>query len=312
MAGGLSPRDRSRGRMRETLVGIDIGGTHIKAVVTDAEGAALQQLRLATGDADDAYKIAVADLLRTFIDQFGEPSSVGISSPGLAARDHRSIAWMRGRMAGLEGYDWSEHLDRPVRVLNDAHAALLGETWRGAAAGSRDAVMLTLGTGVGGAILCDGRLLRGHLGRAGHLGHISLNPHGARDIVNTPGSLEDLIGDHTVVARSGGRFADTKALVTAVHGGDGDAKALWAESINALAAALVSIINSVDPEVVILGGGIAKAGAALLHPLQQQLDLFEWRPTGQPVRLVFAILDEFAGAFGAARFAMTYSTLEQR
>ena len=294
--------------MSNLAFGIDIGGTRIKAVVTDAQGSLHHQQSLATGDATDAYKQAVADLIADLIKRFGEPVAIGISSPGLVARDHRSIAWMRGRMAGLEGYDWGKHLGRQVRVINDAHAALLGETWRGAAAGTRDAIMFTLGTGVGGAILCDGRLLQGHLGRAGHLGHLSLNPRGQRDIVNTPGSLEDLIGDHTIGARSGGRFADTRSLVAAVEQGDAAAKSIWLESITALAAAIVSVINAVDPQVVILGGGIAKAGATLLDPLRAQLDLMEWRPTGEPVRIVFAVLDDFAGAFGAARFAISYSS----
>lgn len=116
---------------------------------------------MATGDATDAYKPATAALVADLIEKFGPPQAIGISSPGLAARDHRSSAWMRGRMARVEGYDWRSQLGREVWVPNDAHAALMGETWIGAAAQARNAVMLTLGTGVGGAILCVGRLLRG-------------------------------------------------------------------------------------------------------------------------------------------------------
>src|SRR5207249_2187105 len=127
---------------------------------------------------------------------------------GLPARDGRSIASMPGRLAGLEGLNWQQWLGlaKPVPVFNDAQAALLGEVWLGAAKGAANAVLLTLGTGVGGAAMVDGRVLRGHLGRAGHLGHVALDPDGPGDIVNTPGSLEDAIGEHTLTVRSRGGF----------------------------------------------------------------------------------------------------------
>jgi glucokinase len=89
-------------------------------------------------------------------------------------------------LQGLENFDWSDYLKASVRVLNDAHAALLGESWLGAVAGKRNVFLLTLGTGVGGAILSEGHLLRGTIGRAGHLGHITLNPNGTLDIVQLP------------------------------------------------------------------------------------------------------------------------------
>jgi glucokinase len=95
---------------------------------------------------------------------------------------------MQGRLNGLQGFVWTDFLDspRPVVVLNDAHAALLGEVWKGAARGYNNVILLTLGTGVGGALLIDGRLAQGNIGRAGHLGHVSLNSDGAPDIAGTP------------------------------------------------------------------------------------------------------------------------------
>jgi glucokinase len=235
---------------------------------------------------------------------------IGIAAPGLPAKDQRSIAFMPGRLPGLEGLVWQKFLKvrHPVPVLNDAQAALLGEVWRGAARGSKNALLLTLGTGVGGAAIVDGQLLRGHLGRSGHFGHISLDPGGALDIVNTPGSLEDLIGDCTVKRRTGGRFESTTALVAAVRHGDKEANRVWLASIQALAASIISLINVLDPERVILGGGIAQAGSILLDPLRKLLDKFEWRPGGAKVHIVRAKLGDRAGAFGAAWNAMTYTT----
>jgi glucokinase len=176
----------------------------------------------------------------------------------------------------------------------------LGEVWKGAAAGCRDVILLTLGTGVGGAILSDGRLLKGAIGRAWHLGHISIDPNGERSIFGIPGALEPAIGNYNVARRSGGRFTSTRQLVDAHLAGDAQATEVWLASVNALARAVTSFINCLDPEVVILGGGIAQAGPALFEPLRRILDDIEWRPGGHRVRVVPAALGEWAGTCGAA------------
>jgi glucokinase len=192
-----------------------------------------------------------------------------------------------------------------VPVINDGHAALNAETWLGAGRGCRDLVMLTLGTGVGGAILVDGRVLIGSTGRGGHLGHMTVNATGDKDIVNTPGSLEDAIGNCTVARRTGGRFTSTDALIAAHRQGDRAATEVWLASIDALAAALASIVNAVDPSRIILGGGItASAGDALFGPLRARMNDVEWRPDGTPVEIVAAELGDEAGAIGAAKLAL--------
>jgi glucokinase len=282
-------------------IGIDIGGTNIKAVALKPDGREILRDITPTGDASDAYRSTVLDIVTRIEQVHGPARALGVSSPGLASPDGRKIVWMMGRMAGVMGFDWTTHLKRsePVRVLNDAHAALLGEVRAGAARGRRDVVMLTLGTGVGGAIMSEGRLLKGHLGRAGHLGHISLDPAGTLDIVRTPGSLEDAIGDHTIAQRTRGRYASTKRLVESIDD-DPLARTVWEASVRSLAAGMVSIINAVDPEVFVLGGGIVAAGDALLIPLREQLDRLEWCPTGQRVSIVRATLGDYAGAVGAA------------
>jgi len=286
-------------------LGIDLGGTQIKALAISREGKELSRISAATQDEGVHWKENVRGVVGEIIAAHGAAEHIGIAAPGLAARDEKYIAYMPGRLASLEGLDWSEYLNAacPVRVLNDAHAALLGEVWLGAAQGVRDAFMLTLGTGVGGAILCNGKLLRGHIGRAGHLGHISLDPHGTPDIVNTPGSLEDAIGNCTLALRSGGRFRDSIALLAAVEIGDEDAMKLWDDSVRTLAAAIASCLNVLDPELVVLGGGLINAGDKLFAPLGEYLDAMEWRPGGHRVKIVAAQLGEYAGAYGAARYA---------
>ncbi|MEM8738903.1 MAG: ROK family protein [Planctomycetota bacterium] len=291
-------------------LGIDIGGTMIKAVggrgardrpggILDLEAA--RRLEVPTPTTRGGLIDAVSGLIESL---GGGEGPVGVASPGLAGRDNRSIHWMRGRLSAVEGLDWSAALGREAAVLNDAHAATLGEAWAGAAAGRSDVVMLTLGTGVGGGVICGGRLLQGATGRAGHLGHITLDLDGERDIVNTPGSLEDWVGNHTVAARTG--FGSTSELVAAVGRGEPAAEAHWDRTLHALACGVGSLINAFDPEVVVLGGGIAQAGeAALFGPLAEKLAEVEWRPTGSGVPVVPAELGPWAGAVGAARFAET-------
>jgi glucokinase len=294
-------------------IGIDVGGTNIKTVAVSRRGDLLHQAEQPTTDdrADWAARIR-EEIDRIEAAQHEAAGWVGLAAPGLAARDGRSIAWMQGRLDAIQGLDWTTYLGagETVPVLNDAHAALLGEAWCGAAAGCPNVMMLTLGTGVGGGALVDGHLLRGHIGRAGHLGHICLDPDAGPDITGTPGSLEDAIGDCTIVERTRGRFTSTAQLVQAHLAGDPVATACWLSAVHRLGCGLVSLINVLDPEIVILGGGIIKAGPALFTPLQEVVDLHEWRPTGTNVKIVPATLGELAGAVGAAYHALrTHSVL---
>ncbi|MEK7675617.1 MAG: ROK family protein [Verrucomicrobiota bacterium] len=289
-------------------IGLDLGGSSIKAVAVTPSGEVLARTNL---NFDPEEKLDWAEKIRSLVQQLhqdcGEPAGfIGLSAPGLAAADGCSISAMPGRLQGLEGLNWTEYLRAPkaVPVLNDAHAALLGEAWLGAAKGFQNVIMLTLGTGVGGAAIVDGKLLRGHIGRAGHLGHICLDPNGPSDVANTPGSLEVAIGNCTIADRSAGRFQTTHDLIAAHLAGDAEASAVWLTSVRYLACAIASFVNILDPEAVIIGGGIARAGKALFEPLQQALDLVEWRPGGHRVKLLAAELGELAGAYGAAYIAL--------
>lgn len=289
-------------------LGLDLGGTNIKLVCVSPEGKILAQRSMPThDDARATWAEHVKTLVKQIEEEFRAPAQwLGLAAPGLAARDHLAIAHMPGRMQGLEHLNWTEFLarEKKVAVLNDAHAALLGEHWLGAAKNFEHVILLTLGTGVGGAILSRGKLLTGAIGRAGHLGHVCLQVEGERDIVNTPGSIEALIGDCTIRARSHGLFSSTEKLLAAHRAGDERATAIWLHSVRALSCALVSYINVLDPEAVILGGGISKAGRALFDPLEKFLEEVEWRPGGHRVQILPAQLEDWAGAIGAARFAM--------
>ncbi|MCC6880729.1 MAG: ROK family protein [Verrucomicrobiales bacterium] len=300
------------------ILGIDIGGTSIKGGAYDlVSGECLAREECPTRDGEQeqgepAFLAETRRLIGTLESRANLPAlATGISAPGLANREATAIAFMPGRLEGLEDLDWSEALGCPVTVLNDAHAALMGELWQGGAKGCREVILLTLGTGVGGAIVSGGRLLRGHVGKAGHLGHISLDYRGAADICGCPGSLEDQIGNHNVTDRSGGRFPSTHDLIRAVEAGDAGAARIWDDSVRALAAAIASYANILDPERVLIGGGISRGWEILQPRLEAWLDRFEWRPGGARVELRRATLGEWAGSLGAAYYASTEAGLER-
>jgi glucokinase len=289
-------------------IGVDLGGTNIKIVAASEAGQILESSTCETkADSPASWVETIKEKIKAIENGQAESASwIGLAAPGLAARDHLSIANMPGKLRGLEGLNWTDALkaSHQVPVLNDAHAALLGEAWVGAAVGYRNAALITIGTGVGGALLVEGRLFLGHVGRAGHLGHLSLNPDGPPDIVGTPGSLEQTIGNSTLASRSAGRFTSTRQLVAAHVNGDEQATEIWLRSVYNLAAGITSIINMFDPEIIIIGGGIAQAGSALFDPLEGFLEKIEWRPQGHRVRIVPAALGDLAGTLGAAHYAM--------
>jgi predicted NBD/HSP70 family sugar kinase/uncharacterized phosphosugar-binding protein len=297
-------------------IGIDLGGTNVKVRAVNEQGRVQDGCDFPTHDEPGGdWAAHIRSEVRSLeVRQGARAAWIGVATPGLPAADGRSVAVLQGRLPGLVGLSWPDLLESTaiVRVINDAQAALLGEAWLGAARGHRNVVLLTLGTGVGGAILSDGRLLGGHLGRAGHVGHISLDPDGPPAATsNVPGGLETMIGNDSVARRTGGRFTQTDALVAAHLAGDSEATAIWLRSLHRLACGLASIVNVVDPELVVLGGGIASAGDALFVPLRRFLDQVEWRPLGSGVPVVPATLGEQAGALGAARAAMDWAPAGQ-
>jgi len=287
-------------------IGIDLGGTRIKGTAIDTDGNILHRLYTPTYDGDGAvWKHAVADTVNDLLGKTnGHDSVIGISAPGLPSYDHRSIAYMPGRMQGLENFLWHEFLQRPTFVLNDAVAALIAETTSGAATNRKHVVMLTLGTGVGGAIMIDGKPYLGAFNKAGHVGHMVINDNLDRDVTGMPGSLEDCIGNCTIEKRSSGKFTSTHDLLIAYNNGSEFAKETWLRSVRQLAIGLASLTNILSPEIIVIGGGIAEAGNVLFEPLSEYMEEFEWRTGGDKVEIVKAVYGDLAGTIGAASFAL--------
>lgn len=286
-------------------IGIDLGGSRIKSVCIDAAGTVLQESYHPTDDGDDSvWKHTVYNAVNSLeIAMKQTIPFMGIAAPGLPNNDHTAIACMPGRLAGLENFDWSGFINKPVFVLNDAVAALLAESRFGAAKNKKHVVLLTLGTGVGGAILIDGKPYLGAFNKAGHIGHMVIDEEGESDVTGMPGSLETCIGNCTIQKRSNGKFNSTFELLHAYKNKDVFAKEIWLKSIKQLALGLSSLTNILSPETIILGGGITAAGNDLFDPLMEFMKAYEWRAGGNKAEIVKAKFGELAGAIGAACFA---------
>ena len=289
-------------------IGIDLGATNIKGVLLDSNGNILEEGRKETNEQNEEHwKTAVRQMILNFSNKHqNKINAIGLSAPGLADVDNKCIACMPGRLAGIENFNWSEFIGQRVAVLNDAHAALMAEAAFGAAKGMEHAVLLTLGTGVGGGILINGQLYQGQAQMAGHLGHVTVNAGShQQDVTGMPGSIENAIGNTTLSRRSQGKYQSTEALVKDFEKGDPFASWLWLSSVRNLAVSLASFINILSPEVIILSGGMIQAKDALMKPLQEYLGLYEWRPGGKQTPIRFAHFSDMAGAIGAAGFALS-------
>jgi glucokinase len=288
------------------VIGIDIGGTRIKAVAMDPEGNILFNSYQPTEDGNDTvWKKNIADAVAAVKQKLNSSDVlIGISAPGLPDEKNECIAFMPGRLEGLENFNWSNFLDHPAYVINDAVSALMAEAKLGACKNSKHAVMLTLGTGVGGAILIDGKAYQGAFNKAGHMGHMVIDDKGEPDVTGMPGSLEECIGNCTIEKRSGGRFTSTHALLEAYRKNDSHAADVWLKSIRQLALGIASISNILSPQSIVLGGGITEAGDDLFLPLEKFLALYEWRPGGSRSVIKKAEFGDLAGAIGAACFAI--------
>jgi glucokinase len=294
--------------MEKTAIGIDLGGTRIKAVVVDTEGNVMHELYHPTNDGDDkAWKnavIAAVDELQNKLKT--KPSFIGLSAPGLPNKENTAIAFMPGRLEGLENLIWAECLQYATYVVNDGVAALVAEAKTGAAKNSTNAIMVTLGTGVGGALLINKQPYQGSYNKAGHIGHMVIDSEGDPDVTNMPGSLEECIGNCTIEKRTNGKFTSTLELLNAYRNGDDFAKRIWLTSVKKLAIGLASASNIISPDTIIVGGGIAEANDDLFIPLKKWFDEFEWQPGGIRPKIVKATQGDLAGAIGAACFALVH------
>jgi glucokinase len=307
------------------VVGIDAGGTKLLGGVVD-EGLAVHHRahRLWRGsDRQDVLDLIVEVVEEAFATE-PDAEAVGFGIPSLLDRDRAvSLECVHLPLAGLPFRDlMSERLDRPVVIDNDANCALLAEARAGAARGATDALMLTLGTGIGGGILAGGEIYRGS-GSGGELGHIVVELDGEQCPCGSKGCLET-VASGSAIARAGQASAErvpdsalatarasgreiTGSLVTELAGeGDAAALAVLARVGERLGAGLAGLANAFSPEVIVIGGGASAAGELLLRPAREELARRALGPNRE-VRVEEAHFGDEAGMIGAAVMA-----LEQR
>jgi fructokinase len=254
-------------------IGIDLGGTKIEGLALDDEGRELGRLRVPTPRRDyDGTLAAIADLARALEQRFGGPASVGVGMPGIISPatglvKNANSTWLIGRRFDR---DLADALRRPVRVANDANCFALSEATDGAAAGARVVFGVILGTGVGGGIVIDGRILEGAHRIAGEWGHNPLpaptddERPGAPCYCGRCGCIETFLsgpGWAQDTARRTGQPMDALAIAAAARDGNPDAGLAVARYADRLARALASIINALDPDVIVLGGGLSNIDA---------------------------------------------------
>ena len=250
-------------------LGIDLGGTKIEAVALDTAGRELARRRVATPRGDYAGTLrAIVDLVVVIERDAGTGGTVGIGTPGaVSARTGRmkncNSTWLNGQPLRE---DVEAALGRPVRIANDANCFALAESVDGAARGARIVFGVILGTGVGGGIVVDGRVLEGANAIAGEWGH---NPMpwprdderpGPACYCGRAGCIETLLSGPGLAAdhrRTTGEVLSAEAIVARAAAGDAGSEATLARYEERLARALAHVINVVDPDVIVLGGGLS-------------------------------------------------------
>ncbi|MEZ5353109.1 MAG: ROK family protein [Bryobacteraceae bacterium] len=297
-----------------TAIGIDIGGTTVKCGLVDEFGVIRAHWEQPSPSSVDTF----AHLLRGVVAKWPDAGGVGFGCKGIVdplttevVRSPGPVVFLEGtRLAALAGWD------KPARGDNDARAAMAGEVLWGSAKGRKDALMFTLGTGVGGAILANGRIVRGAEGIAGHLGHVTVEADGVECICGNRGCIETVFSAKAIesaATRAVHAGCDTElaaaevtceAVFLAASHQDRVARGIVDRAVRRLGAAMAGLLFAFDPEVVIVGGRIAAAGEPLLGPLRAEIHERTRRFLGREVPLVPPAVSDGTGVAGAAALVL--------
>ena len=311
--------------MKEYAFGIDLGGTTAKIGLFTTSGALLEKWEVAT-DTSHAGEHILENLAAAVLGKMKEKSiqpeqveGVGIGVPG-PVLDSSIVPIVCANLGGWGERNVSAQLSGllnglKVLVGNDANVAALGEIWMGAAKGAKNAVMVTLGTGVGGGVVVNGKVIDGVHGAGGEIGHITVNRHetavcgcgkrgcleqysSATGVVRCMKKLLDENPDTPCVLR-GTEFA-AKDVFDAARNGDALAAREVDEMSDTLGMALANIASTVDPEAFLVGGGVARAGDVLFTPLNKHFQEYAFKSCREtPIKQ--ASLGNDAGIYGAVR-----------
>jgi glucokinase len=299
----------------QKVIGVDVGGTEIKAGVIDTNGNVLARKTIGTPTASTDKLLAGIDQV---VDELLGPEISGLGFGIPSSIDQRSGMVLGTVNLPLKGLCFRqrmrERFELPVGIDNDANVAAIAEWKVGAGRGTSDLVMLTLGTGVGGGLILGGKPYRGSVGAGAELGHVVVIQDGPPCYGNCTGHghLEALTSGHaaTLAARKAlGPDVDARKLVKLGLAGDEPALALLHSIGESLGAALGSFVNIFNPELIVIGGGFAAAGELILAPARERMARESLPGMAELTRVVLAELGNDAGMIGAGFVA--FEALEQ-
>jgi glucokinase len=315
------------------IVGVDIGGTNVRAALVDRAGRILQDARRPSlaDHPSEATLAAIHEAVAAVMQAQGirgtEVVGIGVGLPGIMDSETGVVFWSPNFTAWenvLVPPAVGDPLGLPTYILNDARCAALGELQFGAGRGARHMVMITLGTGIGGAFVVDGRLLLGPNGSIGEVGHMTIDPDGPRCGCGNFGCWEKLCARDAMVERAlrkiqAGRATllveqakeqeeITPALIAeAAAGGDALAREVMEETGFYVGLGVANLINIMNPEVFVVGGGIAQAGEALFAPLRRTVRARAVALQQRTARILPAELGDNAGVMGGVVLALQRS-----
>ncbi|MGV3712496.1 ROK family protein [Pseudolysinimonas sp.] len=309
---------------RSTLA-LDIGGTKLAVGVVAPDGS-VHGLRVIPTDKHEGPDAVLARLFAAghlAIAEAGhDVGAVGISCGGPLDADTGVV------MRPLNLPDWDDvpvgplaarEFGVPAHLVNDATAGMLGEAASGAAVGARNAIYLTLSTGVGGGAVLNGLPHRGAAGNGGEFGHVMVRPFGRRCTCGRLGCLEAYASGTSIAARARDAVAsateptvlaalDTvraEDVVAAADAGDPLARRIWDETLDVIGQAVTDLVNTFEPDVVVLGGGVTRSGGELFDRVRRTIDATAMAPAAAAVRLERAALAPYECLVGAAVHAVT-------
>lgn len=307
-------------------IGVDFGGTNIKVGAVTARGVVARHVVLAAREhaTPEAFALGLEGAIRRLAETLGFSAGrirgVGVGAPGVIDGERGVIHRLVNVPGGWRGVALKRLLERRLRrrcaVDNDVNVVALGEWRAGAGRGTRHSVYLTLGTGVGGGVVANGALVRGVSGSAGEIGHTVIRPDGPRCACGARGCLEALIGTPAIVRRAraairGGsrilaRLAAREGAVTpvvvsrAAAAGDRAARRIWDEAGFHLGLSLSNLINLLNPERIVVGGGVARAWPWFAPRMRLTIRRTAFRVPARACRVVRSALGDEAGIIGGA------------
>ena len=287
---GLRWGDDREAVQRDLVIGVDVGGTTVKAALIDSEGVEYgggerPTLRHLGPDAVIATIISAVVELRARVPEAARLRAVGLVVPGVVDAQRgmavyaANIGWQEVPLRQIV----AEAVGLPVVLDHDVRAAGLAELEWGAGRGLHEVLFVALGTGVAAAVITRGEAYAGATGRAGELGHLPVFPEGELCACGQRGCTETYASGAALSRRfsaaSGISNVPAKDVISRAAAGDPVAQGIFSDAVTALSRALVNYVLLMDPEVILIGGGMAASGAALLRPLSREVQAgLAWRP----------------------------------